>query len=1373
MGDCVPGTKAVERHESVSPSVPSLVAGRYEVRRQIGRGGVAAVFEAFDPVVARSVALKRVFKRDTAADYRRVVELFEREFHTLAQLVHPRIVAVHDYATDDEGPFYTMELLDGGDLQQLVPLDWRRACALARDVCSALSLLHSRRVVHRDVSARNVRCTSDGLGKLIDFGAMSPMGPNKQVVVGTPPYVAPEALDLMPLDARADLYALGATLYYALVGRHAFGARTFQELKERWQFTPPRPSALVPDIPPALDDLVLDLLQLDRAARPASAAEVIERLSAIEGVRPDEHLLVAQAYLSTPTLVGRDEGLSRARKVIRRAVGGRGGAVLVSGAPGVGRSRFLDACVLEAKLEGAIVLRADGGDALAGEFSAARALSRAGIAALPAQTRELSAHVLNTLGVLLPELAPEGSTGPGGETGKQVGRAELQAALRDLFVALGRSKALVIAVDDLHRIDEPSVAWLALLSNEVRRNAIAVVAAVDSESKASSTVALRLLSENAALVTLETLSLDDTVRLLGSVFGDAPNLGLLADRVHHVAGGNPRDTMRLAQHLLDRGLVRYSVGAWTLPAQFDAADLPSNMAQALLTRVEALEEGALELARAVSLSPGLSVTFAECRALTLHGDAARSMESVDELVRTEIFRRAGEHYELSQQAWAPALQQGLDEGDRRGLHRRLSQLFERRAGQEFRVGEHLIRAGEMARGVEILALQSQALEEGPRRRAEEFFNFLQSLPSNWFSIYDEAIGMCERLCRPAREAYLLRCRVAALVSVGGTTDRVHFPALIAQLRDESGLSEWAKLEGLAPQARLMTAIGNARERHAAKAEPERVLDPGAAIRQLARVMIQSSAVLTSALDIAGSLELPSLSPFVPLSPALGVIELIIEGMVARMTGRTERAQAAYARVLARTAEPDRAGLDESHHVNMRLGLMSGLGMIEAGMGLTSSLDWALKVEVEPLYQVNAVHIRMLYHLWQGNTREAVRCQHSVDLLRIQGSARQFFEGTHLIWQIIGYACSSDLTRTKQTIEEIDALCRRYPGWLPVLHYGLGEYHRIRGDLGAALEEIQAGLGLVQAGNHQIWPYLAGAHLRALHDAGDDQSAMALGEAYWVAAERAGLGYVVNYLAMPLSLIRAALGQREAAVATADGVVDAFTALGATGLNLGLAYETRARVSLSLKDAADFERYADLYKGTFVPSANPALASKLGVLFRDARALVGGASVDVSPPGDDFAQVVSSRALSMLDTCHSPSERARCVLSCLAQSTGAEDGFLFLLTEDGPICVAHAGGMASESEASRVAERYLALHLEDAKTLTGFGLERALEDPALNDAGYHPVLLSHPASRGVAITGVALLTASRGSCSTPPPSLAQELSRRMEQLGDAIPALVEG
>ena len=102
-----------------------------------------------------------------------------------------------------------MELLDGSDLRERGQLPWREACALLRDVASSLAILHSRRLLHRDVSARNVRCTSDGRAKLIDFGAMTPMGVAKHVV-GTPPFVPPEALQLQALDGRADLYALGA-----------------------------------------------------------------------------------------------------------------------------------------------------------------------------------------------------------------------------------------------------------------------------------------------------------------------------------------------------------------------------------------------------------------------------------------------------------------------------------------------------------------------------------------------------------------------------------------------------------------------------------------------------------------------------------------------------------------------------------------------------------------------------------------------------------------------------------------------------------------------------------------------------------------------------------------------------------------------------------------------------------------------------------------------------------------------------------------------------------------------------------------------------------------------------------------------------------
>jgi serine/threonine protein kinase len=200
-------------------------SSRYEIVRELGRGGMASVYEVADSAQGgEHVALKRLHRQDDPRSQRRNTELFEREFHTLKQLAHPRIVQVFEFGIDTIGPLYTMELLDGGDLQQLAPLAWREATAIGRDLCSALSILHSRKLLHRDVSPRNVRRASGGQAKLFDFGALAPFGASK-IVVGTPPCCSPESIQLRPLDGRTDLYALGATLYY-LVGRHAYEART-------------------------------------------------------------------------------------------------------------------------------------------------------------------------------------------------------------------------------------------------------------------------------------------------------------------------------------------------------------------------------------------------------------------------------------------------------------------------------------------------------------------------------------------------------------------------------------------------------------------------------------------------------------------------------------------------------------------------------------------------------------------------------------------------------------------------------------------------------------------------------------------------------------------------------------------------------------------------------------------------------------------------------------------------------------------------------------------------------------------------------------------------------------------------------------------
>ncbi|MBN1653560.1 MAG: serine/threonine protein kinase [Deltaproteobacteria bacterium] len=162
---------------------PSLIADRYRVEKTLGEGGMAVVYEVLDLQTGQKLALKRLTVIDNPEKLAEIAKYFEREFHTLVQPAHPNVIEVYDFGKDESGPYYTMELLDGGDLRERAPVPWRTACSLFIQVCSVLGLLHSRRQLHRDVTPRNIRCTRDAKAKLIDFGAVSPMGPCKQVKV--------------------------------------------------------------------------------------------------------------------------------------------------------------------------------------------------------------------------------------------------------------------------------------------------------------------------------------------------------------------------------------------------------------------------------------------------------------------------------------------------------------------------------------------------------------------------------------------------------------------------------------------------------------------------------------------------------------------------------------------------------------------------------------------------------------------------------------------------------------------------------------------------------------------------------------------------------------------------------------------------------------------------------------------------------------------------------------------------------------------------------------------------------------------------------------------------------------------------------------
>jgi Protein kinase domain/AAA ATPase domain len=1337
------------------------IAGRYEVLRELGGGGMAVVFEVRDTSNNQRLALKRPRLDGSQAHKNRSEELFAREYHTLVQLSHPRIVRVYDFAVDALGPYYTMELLDGGDLVSAMPIDYRRACAVASDICSALSLLHSRRIVHRDVSPRNIRCTGDGLAKLIDFGAMTHMGPSKELV-GTPAYCAPELLNMHALDARTDLYSLGATLYYALTGHHPYPAREFASLPNAWRFAVTRPSELASEIPDALDALILDLLQLAPDARPSNAAEVMARLSAISGVQPDEQLVVAQSYLSTPVFIGRRREIARVNNKTMRVMRRRGAAVLIEGPRGCGRSRFLDTCLLNSKLSGATVLRADSADADT-DYGAIRSLLLRLQRALPELTREFAEPLLPVLGQIVPELIAERAPQQAAADLTSL-RPKLQSAVRELLLRVADRKPLLLAVDDLDAIDEPSVAVIGVLAQEVGRIPLLILATAATEARSTAVSAFKLFADAAGSVRLQHFTAEESEALLESVFGTSHALHALAARLHALSGGSPRDLMRLAQHLVDSGAARYDSGSWTLPAGADAGALPSSVTQVLSGRLSQLPAPALELARALSLCPERSFSFAECGLLSGKDSMAALLGDIEQLTEADVVRNQDGRVVLSDHAWASLLRAGLAPEHERELHRRIALCFEARGDDPFRRAQHLLRANEIDRALDGFVAHAIASRAATDRNPEAFHQLLLSLPRDWLATYDEVLQLLRERGRPKHEEYAILARLNGMFALKGVGYE-RMLQLMTYLKAACGLTDWENAAAsLEPEVRLKLALGQAHARYMQTPEHERVIEPAAAIRELAEVVRTTMYIGALALDLSATQSVPSLRPFFPIAPALAVSELVVRAAQARLAGRLDRARDLYREVLDLLATPERTGLGPTHVEYTRMLVLNARGALEAASGIPACLEAAEHIERHPAMQSNAYLIRMIYQLWQGNVREAERCRKQFEIARVQNSAAQNFESVQLAWQVVAHAAMEDLTNLKRSLDEIAPLATRYPAFRAIHSFGEAEHHRIRGDASAAVDILERVLQAYGAGTHQNWTQFAAAHVRALDECGRSADAVEQGQKHLAQLERAELGesarfWVTLALISPLAKIDAPSAEQcaEAAIAHCE-------ASGVTGLNLGLAHEARAYVAVQERDRASYEQHLTRCEQQFRKAANPALSVKLQELKREAQ---HRGLVVLSTSSDGAVRHMPITVLkSRLEACADAAERARTGLALLAEQCGAMEGHLYLIQHEAPAWVTSVGRREPDDTLHAMAREYILAEVQAAGLSTGASeLSITTEWTTSGDSTYRPVLLSHYQGANHVITGVAVFAVVPERPFIHPAELASYVSSIVQESGD--------
>ncbi|MBE1532454.1 serine/threonine-protein kinase [Actinomadura algeriensis] len=248
----------------------TVIAGRYRLVRELGRGGMGRVWEAADEVLRRRVAVKEVLLPDglDAGERSRLCRRAVREARAAGMLDHESIIAVHDVLLEGDRPWIVMELVDGRSLRETMPVAPREAARIGASVLGALRAAHRAGVLHRDVTPGNVLLAADGRVVLSDFGIADldgdPALTRTGTVLGSPGYIAPERLDGRDVDGRSDLFSLGATLYAAVEGRSAFGrssdAATFAATLTE---PPPRPRRAGP-----LRPLLAGLLRKDPADRP-------------------------------------------------------------------------------------------------------------------------------------------------------------------------------------------------------------------------------------------------------------------------------------------------------------------------------------------------------------------------------------------------------------------------------------------------------------------------------------------------------------------------------------------------------------------------------------------------------------------------------------------------------------------------------------------------------------------------------------------------------------------------------------------------------------------------------------------------------------------------------------------------------------------------------------------------------------------------------------------------------------------------------------------------------------------------------------------------------------------------------------------------
>ncbi len=689
--------------------IGSVLANRYEIVREVGRGGMGVVYLARDLLLERDVAVKMLA---AAAMTDETEERFRREARVVAKMDHPGIVPLHDFARHEDAVFFVMPFIQGTSLRLAIE---QRALSLADiveigvRVAEALDYSHGLGVVHRDIKPENIMVERDAGGALrvrvADFGIAAAEFEDRVtksgVIVGTGVYLSPEQIGEGDVDGRTDVYALGVVLYECLAGRPPFsGAGT--SLYYRITFAAPKPLATVrSDVPSPLEEIVLRCLEKSQSRRHSSARSLADALRAFRSA-PDGHattgaflpeLPVAPPPFAAHThFVGREREFADLVDRMTWAAAGESQFVVVAGDAGIGKSRLLDELELLARARQVRVLH--------GRFlDHDRSFPYQGFCdviqehLLADQASDLS-DLAPELAALFPALGEISSLRTSGAQTAQTSsdrrgfgeRSEIYELLARALARVGAGRPLAIFLEDLHASDVSIEALQYVVRRLSATPTLFVATYRTSEVDRTHPIAEMLEAfrgdRRFSWVRLGPLSPAQQRALVGTLVETEAIAQPFLDRLYEVAEGNPYFTIELVRSLTDTGGARPDpTGTWTLTSELRLApgSFPETIQAAVAERVKRLAAGPRDVLAIASVL-GRRFEFEDLEELA--GDVETLDDTVDWLVEVGFLEEEhdarGDLIAFTNGIVRDVLYAGLSRRRRRALHRAAAERLERR-----------------------------------------------------------------------------------------------------------------------------------------------------------------------------------------------------------------------------------------------------------------------------------------------------------------------------------------------------------------------------------------------------------------------------------------------------------------------------------------------------------------------------------------------------------------------------------------------------------------------------------------------------------------------------------------------------------------------